>query len=118
MTFSFRNYTILSFLGLALLGCVPLGEPITGERNTTAKTPEYYANRTLRYEDHIYSDKIKTVQCYARTGTAEEILTAPITSMEQTVPVVLEFDELSETQKRFQVKVHHCDYGWTASNLT
>jgi hypothetical protein len=118
MTFYFRNYTILSCLGLALLGCVPLGEPITGENTETAKSPEYYASRTLRFEDHIYSDKIKTVQFYARTGTAEEILTAPITSIEQTVPIVLEFDELTETQKRFQVKLHHCDYGWTASNLT
>jgi hypothetical protein len=118
MTFSFRNYTILTFLGLAFLGCVPLGEPITGEITETTKSPEYYAARTLHFEDHIYSDKIKTIQFYAKTGTSEEVLTAPITSIEQTVPIMLEFDELSETQKRFQVKLYHCDYGWTASTLT
>ncbi|KAA9346001.1 type IX secretion system plug protein [Adhaeribacter soli] len=119
MTFSFRNYTLLASLGMALLGCVPLGEPITGESNTSTVTrsPEYYAKRTLRYEDFIYSDQIKTVQCYAGTGTAEEVLTAPVISIEQGVPVVLEFDELSTDQKRFKVKLVHCDYNWQPSNL-
>ena len=93
MTFSFRNYTVLTYLGFALLGCVPWGEPITGENTETAKSPEYYAARTLHFDDHIYSDKIKTVQFYAKTGTSEEVLTAPITSIEQTVPIMLEFDE-------------------------
>lgn len=118
MTFSFRNHTVLALLSLSLLGCVPLGEPITGENTTVAKTPEYYAQRTLQYTDHIYSDAIKTVQCYAGTGTAEDILTAPVISFAQTVPVILEFDELSETQKRFRVKLVHCDYSWAPSTLS
>jgi hypothetical protein len=120
MTFSFRNYTILTALGLSLLGCVPLGEPITGESNTNStaeKSPEYYARRKLHFEDYIYSDQIKTVQFYARTGTNEEVLTAPVISLAQGVPVVLEFDELNQPQKRFTVKLAHCDYNWSASNL-
>ena len=120
MTFSFRNYIILTALGFSLLGCVPLGEPITGDGNSNAtveKSPEYYARRTLHYEDYIYSDEIKTVQFYAGTGTNEEVLTAPVISLAQGVPLVLEFDELNEPQKRFTVKLVHCDYNWTPSNL-
>jgi hypothetical protein len=118
MTFSLRKYTLFSCLGLSLMGCVPLGEPITGESTTATKSPEYYAARTLHYDDYVYSDLIKTVQFYAQTGTAEEVFTAPVISLIQAVPIVLEFDDLSNIQKRFKVKLQHCDYSWAASNLT
>src|SRR5690606_3435535 len=116
--FSFRNHTVLALLGLSLLGCVPLGEPITGENTSATKTAEYYAQRTLYYTDHIYSDAIKSVQCYAGTGTAEDILTAPVISFDQNIPVMLQFDELSNMQKRFRVKLVHCDYSWQPSTLS
>ena len=116
MTFSFRNHSLLTLLFLSLLGCVPLGEPITGTAEQP-KTPEYYAQRTLRYEDHIYSDRIRSVQFYAATGTPEEVLTAPVISIGQNPRAVLEFDELSESQQRFRVKLVHCDVNWQPSNL-
>lgn len=95
---------------------MPLGEPITGSE-PVAKTPEYYAQRTLRYDDHIYNEQIRTVQFYAGTGTPEDILTPAVISLEQTVKAVLEFDELSTEQQRFMVKLVNCNADWSPSSL-
>src|SRR5687768_8440285 len=108
MTFSLRNYTVLSLLLLGLAACVPLGEPITSSE-APAKTPEYYAQRTLKYEDHIFNPQIRTVQFYAGTGTSEDILTPAVISLEQRIRAVLEFDELSTSQQRFMVKLVNCN---------
>ena len=116
MTFSFRNHSVFLFFLLFLPACVPLGEPITGSA-PVAKTPEYYAQRTLHYEDHIYNEQIRTVQFYAGTRTAEEVLAPAVISIEQTVKAVLEFDELSSQQTRFMVKLISCNANWTPSNL-
>lgn len=116
MTFSFRNNTVFCLLSLLISSCVPLGEPITGSE-PVAKTPEYYAQRTLVFEDHIYNELIRTVQFYAGTGTTEDILTPAVLSIEQTIKAVLEFDELSTQQQRFMVKLINCNYDWTQSSL-
>ncbi len=116
MTFSSRIHTVFCLFILGLYGCVPLGEPITGSE-PVAKTPEYYAQRTLNYEDHIYNEKIKTVQFYAGTGTAEEVLTPAIIPVDQTIRAVLEFDELNTAQQRFMVKLVNCNADWKPSNL-
>src|SRR5688572_4321774 len=116
MTFSCRKYSVFFFFLCFLPACVPLGEPITGSE-PVAKTPEYYARRTLHYEDHIYNEQIRTVQFYAGTRTAEEVLAPAVISIEQTVRAVLEFDELSPEQTRFMVKMISCNADWTPSSL-
>src|SRR6478735_531245 len=116
MTFSRFNHTVFALLALACWSCVPLGEPITGSE-PVAKTPEYYAQRTLVFEDHLYNQNIKTVQFYAGTGTTEQVLAPAVLSIEQTVRAVLEFDELSTQQERFMVKLINCTADWTQSSL-
>lgn len=78
---------------------------------------EYYTDNTLRFEDHVYDPAIRTVQCYVRTGTPEEIFVPPVIPIDQTLRIMLEFDFVNHPQKRFMVKLVHCNFDWTPSNL-
>ena len=55
-----------------------------------------YAQKTLSFTDKVYEPEIKTVQL---SGTS------------------LEFDDLRDQRSNFYVKLIHCNYDWTKSNL-
>jgi hypothetical protein len=111
---------LLSFASLLLLAtaCVPLGTPITSTTPGTQKPPEYYADKTLRYQDYTYSPDVRSVQCYTATGQVNEVFQPPVVPLGQTPAITLEFDVLGEQSQRFNTKLIHCDANWQPSVLT
>jgi hypothetical protein len=115
--FSFRPAGALQALVLLIVGaCVPLDQQGTSSVSAGAQA-EYFTDRTLRFEDHVYDPSIRTVQCYVRTGTPEEVLVPPVIPIDQNQRIMLEFDQVNHPQQRFVVKLLHCNADWSPSNL-
>jgi hypothetical protein len=115
------RYSFLAALLLLSSACVPLGTPITdpnAARGSQPRTPEYYADKTLRYEDYTYSPDVRSVQCYVNTGQNTEIFQPPVVPITQQQPIVLEFDILGNGSQRLTAKLVHCDVDWKPSVLT
>ncbi|MDB5236203.1 MAG: hypothetical protein JWR44_3196 [Hymenobacter sp.] len=114
----------MRFLPVASLllatACVPLGTPITstGSAPGTTKSAEYYADKTLRYEDYTYSPDVRSVQCYVGTGQPNEVFQPPVVPLGQSQAILLEFDVLGEQSQRYTAKLIHCDLNWKPSVLT
>ncbi|HEX8329726.1 MAG TPA: DUF5103 domain-containing protein [Hymenobacter sp.] len=109
-----------AFLLLAT-ACVPLGTPITSTSPAAggaARPPEYYADKTLRYQDYTYSPDVRSVQCYAATGQQNEVFQPPVVPLGQTQAITLEFDVLGQQSQRYTAKLIHCDVDWKPSVLT
>lgn len=81
---------------------VAAGEPV-----------EYYQETTLRYEDHVYSPTVHTVQLFKKGFE----LAAPITDLETMDPLVLRFDDLQPNIENLSYSVVHCAADWTPSDL-
>ncbi|TGE18568.1 type IX secretion system plug protein [Hymenobacter elongatus] len=112
----------LSLLLLLATACVPLGTPITDPNAARPpgqqRPPDYYADKTLRYDDYIYSPDVRSVQCYVGTSQNTEIFQPPVVPLSQQQPIVLEFDLLGTNSQRFTAKLVHCDADWKPSVLT
>ena len=106
-----------TFLLLAT-ACVPLGTPITSTAPGTQKPPEYYADKTLRYQDYTYVPEVRSVQCYVATGQPNEVFQPPVVPLGQSQAITLEFDVLGEQSQRYSAKLIHCDMDWQPSVLT
>ncbi len=111
------------FAPLLLLAtaCVPLGTPITSSAPAGAgpqKPPEYYADKTLRYQDYTYAPEVRSVQCYVATGQPNEVLQPPVVPLGQSQAITLEFDVLGEQSQPYTAKLIHCDVDWQPSVLT
>ena len=106
-----------TFLLLAT-ACVPLGTPITSTVPGTQKPPEYYADKTLRYQDYTYVPEVRSVQCYMATGQPNEVFNPPVVPLGQSQAITLEFDVLGEQSQRYSAKLIHCDLNWQPSVLT
>ena len=106
-----------TFLLLAT-ACVPLGTPITSTAPGTQKPPEYYADKTLRYQDYTYVPEVRSVQCYMATGRPNEVFNPPVVPLGQSQAITLEFDVLGEQSQRYSAKLIHCDLNWQPSVLT
>ncbi|WP_345073544.1 DUF5103 domain-containing protein [Hymenobacter fastidiosus] len=115
------------FLPLLLVlapACVPLGTPITDPNAARRPAPgqqsppEYFADKTIRYEDHVYNPDVRSVQCYVATGQPTEVFQPPVVPLGQGQPVTLEFDLLGASSQRFIAKLVHCDANWQPSVLT
>ena len=106
---------------LLAAACVPLGTPITSTTPAapgTQRPPEYYADKTLRYQDYTYSPEVRSVQCYQATGQPNEVFQPPVAPLGQTAALTLEFDVLGEQSQRYLAKLIHCDADWQPSVLT
>ncbi|MBF9221012.1 type IX secretion system plug protein [Hymenobacter ruricola] len=112
-----RLLPALSCLLLAA-ACVPLGTPITSTAPGTQQPPEYYADKTLRYQDYTYSPDVRSVQCYVGTGQPNEVFQPPVVPLGQSQSIMLEFDVLGEQSQRLTAKIIHCDADWQPSVLT
>ncbi|MGY3087759.1 hypothetical protein ACVWYF_000785 [Hymenobacter sp. UYAg731] len=108
----------LASLLLLATACVPLGTPITSTTPGTQKPPEYYADRTLRYQDYTYAPDVRSVQCYVNTGQPNEVLQPPVVPLGQSPSILLEFDVLGQQSQRYTAKLIHCDVDWQPSVLT
>ena len=117
-----RLFSLVSVLLLAAPACVPLGTPITdpnaARRPAGQRPPEYYADKTIHYDDYVYNPDVRSVQCYVATGQPTEVFQPPVVPLSQGQPVTLEFDLLASGSQRFTTKVIHCDANWQPSVLT
>jgi hypothetical protein len=67
-----------------------------------------------KMREMVLNPTIKTVQLY-REGWP---LSYPVMRLHEDVPLVLEFDDLSQEQPTLSYKVIHCNADWTVSDLT
>lgn len=105
---------VLFFMLLGfMVGCIPL--PNIQNINTVAQTPK----KQFFTHNFIYEDNIKTVLLYpeALTDDKQQLLKPAIIHIQQQQPLVLEFDELSESSSNFSAKIIHCNFDWTVSQL-
>ena len=114
---------LFPFASLLLLAaaCVPLGTPITSTTPAapgTQRPPEYFADKTLRYQDFTYSPDVRSVQCYVATGQPNEVFQPPVVPLGQSAALTMDFDVLGDQSQRFTAKLIHCDVDWQPSVLT
>ncbi|MBD2702928.1 DUF5103 domain-containing protein [Spirosoma sp. BT702] len=71
--------------------------------------------------DHIYDPRVQTVllfpQLNANPNDPTRTLNPPIVSLDEQVPLQLEFDELSANYRSFRAKLIHCNSDWQKSVL-
>ena len=104
-----RQFIVASVLAAGITACVPL-EQQQGYGSAAAQV-------AVRYEDYVYNQSIKTVQCYVATGVPDEVLEPPVQSLRQERPIMLEFDRLNAGPQRLVAKIVHCNADWTPSGL-
>ena len=95
------------------MSCVPL-EQGTAASQTAA---EYYSDKTLHTDNHVYLEHVRLVQMYTETDNPEEIFNPPLVPLSQQQPVILEFDLVQPEQIRCSVKLVYCNADWTPSGL-
>ena len=100
--------------------CVPLGTPITSTSSAPGqqKPPEYYADKTLRYQDFTYDPAVRSVQCYVATSQQNQVFLPPVVALGQSAAIALEFDVLGAQSQRYTSRLIHCDANWQPSVLT
>lgn len=75
---------------------------------------EYYTAQTLRYEDHIYSPTVRTVQLFKKGFE----LSPPILQLGGPDVLVLRFDDLAPEAEDLGYTVVHCNADWSPSDLS
>jgi hypothetical protein len=99
--------------------CVPLAQ----QGSTSGGSNEaYFTDKKMRTSDYVYEDGIKTAVLYPQpaqgTDLAAAMLQPAVLPFAQTVPLVLEFDEMGNTFKNYRAKLFHCNADWSVSLLT
>lgn len=79
----------------------------------TDRPVDYYQGNALRYEDHVYSPTVHTVQLFKRGFE----LAPPITDLDGQEPLVLRFDDLQPNIENLSYTVVHCTANWQPSDL-
>jgi hypothetical protein len=94
--------------------CVPVSQQGTGSNGGVT----YYSNKKLKYEDVVYDTRIRTALLYPYTGSPNDIMQPAVVPLSQSVPLLLEFDDLGTTYSTYNVKIFHCNADWTPSMLS
>ena len=108
-----NNITIVCSFCFLLPSCVPLSQQISATDTELA----YYKEKRIRTDDHIYENNIKTVLFYPFYDTPNEVLEPPLSSIDQNIPLILEFDELDNDYYNYKAKIIHCNTDWSVSLL-
>lgn len=74
---------------------------------------DYYSASELRFEDHIYSPTVHTVQLFKKGFE----LAPPILELGSPDPLVLRFDDFSADAENLSFTVVHCNADWQPSDL-
>ncbi|WP_181308912.1 DUF5103 domain-containing protein [Rufibacter sp. XAAS-G3-1] len=104
-----RGILLFALAATSLTGCVPVESTGTG-----TGTVGY---GSIRYEDAVYSTDVRSVQFYAQSYNVGDVLAPPVVSLEQSSPLVLEFDRMTAPRGRAVVKFYHCNVNWQPSQL-
>ncbi|MDF1576055.1 MAG: DUF5103 domain-containing protein [Bacteroidales bacterium] len=75
---------------------------------------ELYSDDQGQVREMVLDHSIKTVQLY-REGWP---MSYPVVRLSEDVPLILEFDDLSEEQPAFMYRMIHCNADWTPSDLS
>jgi Domain of unknown function (DUF5103) len=78
------------------------------------------AQKTLVYDDYVYSENIKTVLLFPQKdgdNAPKNHLRPSVTSLNTDSPLVLEFDDLSFQYQNYHVKFVPCSIDWKPLNL-
>lgn len=75
---------------------------------------EPYSDDQGQVRAMVLDHSVKTVQLY-REGWP---MSYPVIRLSEDVPLVLEFDDLSEEQPSFMFRIIHCNADWTPSDLS
>ncbi len=73
----------------------------------------YADTNFLRYDDHVYDSKIKTVQLY----NSKSSMSYPIISIDGTDKLKINFDVLGNELRYFNFTFIHCNANWQPSDL-
>ncbi len=76
-----------------------------------------FAQKQLSFTDKVYETQIKTVQLYPNLGGTQDFL-QPSSTPVQKQNLLLEFDDIQDQRSNYYVKLIHCNYDWTPSQLT
>ncbi len=74
-----------------------------------------FAQKTLRYEDFVYEEQVRTVQIYQAGPTNSSFRPAAAPLRQQ--QLVLEFDDIQESYNNYYLRFLHCTYDWKPSGL-
>ncbi|MGV9011164.1 MAG: DUF5103 domain-containing protein [Flavobacteriales bacterium] len=107
MNISVRHAWLLRSIVVTMLASCGTAQPaISG-------TEEYYSSQELKYEDHIYSPTVQTVQLFKKGFE----LSPPVIELGSTEPLVLRFDDFSPDVEDLSYTLVHCNADWTPSDL-
>lgn len=105
-------YLFIAFFSITILvyACVPVQN--TQSNSSRAYYPE------LEFENKSYRESIKTVQLVHFKGNQMVSTDNPVIELGKNERLLLTFDDISEEQQQYQVKIIHCDKDWKEkSNL-
>ncbi len=77
-------------------------------------TVDYFSDKSIRYEDHIYEPAIRTVILSSNPGS----LSDAVIRLGSDDQLYLLFDDLDGDFKTYSYTVVHCSYDWEPSNLS
>lgn len=75
-----------------------------------------YGQKKLAFADKSYEEEIRTVLLYPRLNDMRDPLRPAVAAI-QNQNLLLEFDDLQAQRSNYYVKIIHCNYDWTKSNL-
>jgi hypothetical protein len=107
------------FIAISLLvkGCVPVAQQGT----TSTASGNYYSDKKFRTTDYMYEENIKTILLYPKpqpgADAAAAILAPPVITLDQSLPLTLEFDQLGNNTQNFRARLFHCNADWAISLL-
>lgn len=94
-------------LVLTLVACTSTQQAVSGSE-------DYYSPQEPRYEDHVYSPTVHTVQLFKKGFE----LSPPIIELGGTDPLLLRFDDFSPDGENLSYTVEHCNADWQPSDLS
>lgn len=99
-------YLFITFFSIALLvnACVPVQS--TQSNNNRVYYPE------LEFINKSYRESIKTVQLVHFKGNKLVSTNNPVIELGKNERLLLTFDDISEEQQQYQVKILHLDKDW------
>ena len=77
------------------------------------KTEAYFNPKTLRYDNFVYEENIKTVLLHE----ASHPLNEPFIQLNSNEFLILSFDELGEEANNYSYKIVHCTADWQESDI-
>lgn len=93
---------------LALLAACTSAQPVA------SSVEGYYTAQELRYDDHVYSPTVHTVQFFKK---GFELVPA-VMPLGTTDPLVLRFDDFNPDPQNLNFTVVHCNADWQPSDLS